>query len=310
LIARQGIEVIAINVDIGFGGVHDMTEIFSARARSAGARYLRLDVRQRYLDEVLFTPKHGYGKRFNPCIDCHAFMMRVAREKMEELGAQFIISGEVLGQRPMSQNARSLGLVLDLAADPDNIILRPLSAKLLEPTKPELMGWVDRDKLLDIEGRDRKRQMALAKELGLEDYASPGGGCLLTDVYFTAKLRDFTAHAHLTPDEVELLKVGRHFRLMGGAKLILGRNEAENNALMRLTAEGYEDIDLGEELPGPFGKLSQNASQEERLFAAKSALYYTKCTRGREYPVKIGDQLLQATALDEPEILKSMAVGV
>jgi tRNA-specific 2-thiouridylase len=310
LITLQGIEVTAININIGFGGVKNMSDIFKSRANAVEADFETIDAREEYLKEVLFTPKYGYGKRFNPCIDCHAFMMRKAKSLLKEKQADFIITGEVLGQRPMSQNSKALKNVLELSTDEDNIILRPMSAKLLPPTKPEIEHWVDREKLLDIQGRDRKIQLSLAKKFGFDEYASPGGGCLLTDIYFTDKLRDFTAFQDLRVQDIALLKVGRHFRLKDGAKLVLGRNEEENNILQNLDNDAFSDIFLGDDLPAPYGKISKNASNSDKLLSAKIALYYTKIEKNKLHKVKIADEFFETAKFEDSLSAKQYAVGV
>ncbi|RLA76833.1 MAG: ATP-binding protein, partial [Epsilonproteobacteria bacterium] len=190
LIVDQGIEVVAVNIDMGFGSTNDRLEHMQNMCKQIGVKLEILDLRQLYLDEVLFNPKYGYGKNFNPCIDCHGFMFRHTGKLLEKFDAQFMISGEVLGQRPMSQRKEAMENVKKLS-EQDDLIVRPLSAKLMSLTKPEREGWIDREKLFDIEGRNRQRQIALAKEIGLEDFESPGGGCLLTEIQFSNKLRDF-----------------------------------------------------------------------------------------------------------------------
>ncbi|MDR1285623.1 MAG: argininosuccinate synthase [Campylobacteraceae bacterium] len=309
LITNQGIHVKAININIGFGGTKDMSELFRQRASAAGADFEVVDVREEYLQKVLFSPKYGYGKRFNPCIDCHAFMMKKAKELLKKENADFIITGEVLGQRPMSQNSKALKNVLELSDD-DGFVLRPMSAKLLVPTKPEINGWVDRERLLDIEGRDRKRQMALALEFGFKEYASPGGGCLLTDIYFSAKLRDFVKYQPLHVEDISLLKIGRHFRLICGAKMVLGRNESENNILKEFKNSMFSDIFLGDNIPAPYGKISKNATQEEKILAARGALMYTKIEKNKLHQVQIGDEVFEVCTLENKEILKQYAIGV
>ncbi|MDR1007640.1 MAG: argininosuccinate synthase [Campylobacteraceae bacterium] len=309
LMTNQGIHVKAININIGFGATKDMSELFRQRAYAAGADFEVIDAREEYLQKVLFSPKYGYGKRFNPCIDCHAFMMKKAKELLKEKNADFIITGEVLGQRPMSQNSKALKNVLELGDD-DGLVLRPMSAKLLAPTKPEINGWVDREKLLDIEGRDRKRQIALALEFGFKEYASPGGGCLLTDIYFSAKLRDFVKYQPLHVEDVALLKIGRHFRLTCGAKMVLGRNESENNTLKEFRNDEFLDIFLGDDIPAPYGKISKNATQEEKILAAKAALSYTKIEKNKPHKVQIGDEVFEVCALENRETLKQYAIGI
>jgi tRNA U34 2-thiouridine synthase MnmA/TrmU len=178
--------------------------------------------------DVLKKPKHGFGKCMNPCIDCHATMMRRSGELMDTLGFHFIATGEVLDQRPMSQNMGSLATVTS-EFEYDGWILRPLSAQLLPITKPEEIGWVDRSALLAIHGKRRKEQMDLAKKYGLNDYPSPAGGCLLTDPGFSRRLSDIRKNGNL--DDVRglhLLRIGRHIRLSSKTKLIVGRNQEDN----------------------------------------------------------------------------------
>ncbi|MDR0762439.1 MAG: argininosuccinate synthase [Campylobacteraceae bacterium] len=309
LITNQGINVKAININIGFGGTKDMSSVFKKRAYEAGADFEVIDAREEYLKEVLFSPKYGYGKRFNPCIDCHAFMMKKAKELLKKESADFIITGEVLGQRPMSQNSKSLKNVLELSDD-EGLILRPMSAKLLAPTKPEIEGWVDREKLLDIKGRDRKRQISLAHEFGFKEYASPGGGCLLTDIYFSEKLRDFIKYQSLHIEDIALLKVGRHFRLEHGAKLVLGRDERENEILQKIDNSGFGNLFLGEELSGPYGKISKNASLDDKVLASKIALSYTKIDKNRPHGVLVNNEIYEVCAHDAREISKQYAVGI
>lgn len=187
--------------------------------------------------EVLKNPKHGYGANMNPCIDCRILFFKKSKQLMEEIGASFIITGEVLGQRPMSQFRRQMDLI-EKEAGLDGLVLRPLSAKLLLPTTPEKMGWISRERMLDIAGRSRKPQIALAKDLGIRDYPCPAGGCLLTDPVFATKIRDLIDHGELDMSNIDLLKVGRYFRLSENAKLVVGRNENENSVLSLMAKNG------------------------------------------------------------------------
>ena len=284
LMTMQGIDVTALYIKTGFGSTHDITEALAKRAEMAGAEFLMADVREEYIQDILFDPVYGYGKNFNPCIDCHGYMFKIARKMMEEVGASFLVTGEVVGQRPMSQRADALRQVSKLAGDKeDKLILRPLCAKLLEPTTPEIEGWVDRDKLLDISGRARDRQLALAAEFGWEDYESPGGGCLLTDPAFSAKLREFVAHEELEVADIDLLKFGRHFRLPDGAKLVVGRHQEDNEALQKVDNPDYRPIHLP--VPGPFSLLQQSATSEEIELALTIALTYGKSNAEESYEV-------------------------
>lgn len=200
-----------------------------------GIEYRPLVIGQEYLD-MLVAPKHGYGRAFNPCTDCHTLMLIKARQLMDKEGASFVVTGEVLGQRPMSQMAERLKMV-EKDSGLEGLLLRPLSAKLLLPTIPETEGWVDREKLFGISGRSRKEQLRLAAEWGIVDFTTPAGGCLLTDPSFARILRDHLKHGKLLLDDVPLLKVGRHFRLAGGGKAVVGKDHVENERLVRLRRE-------------------------------------------------------------------------
>jgi tRNA-specific 2-thiouridylase len=293
LMTDQGIDVTALHVYIGFGSRGDVREQLRRRAELAGADFRLVDVREAYIKEILFDPVYGYGKNFNPCIDCHGYMFKIARAMMPELGASFLVTGEVVGQRPMSQRPDALKQVQKLAGDnEDKLILRPLSAKLLEPTKPEIEGWVDREKLLDINGRSREKQLAMAAEYGWEDFESPGGGCLLTEPSYAAKMRDFIAHEEFDVEDIDLLKYGRHFRLPGGAKLVVGRHQEDNEALLKLVNPDYLPVRLP--VTGPYSLLHRDADSTDRELAARIALTYGKSTPGERYAVKVGNETIEA----------------
>jgi len=297
LMRDQGIEVTALHIYIGFGSRGDMSEQLRRRAELAGADFRLVDVREEYIREILFDPVYGYGKNFNPCIDCHGYMFKIARAMMPELGASFLVTGEVVGQRPMSQRPDALKQVQKLAGDnKDRLILRPLSAKLLEPTKPEIERWVDRDRLLDINGRSRERQLAMAAEYGWEDYESPGGGCLLTEPSYAAKIRDFIAHETFGVEDIDLLKYGRHFRLPDGAKLVVGRHQEDNEALLKIVNPDYLPLRLP--VTGPYSLLHREASSADRLLAARIALTYGKSRPGQRYEVRIGEDTVEAEPFD------------
>jgi tRNA-specific 2-thiouridylase len=197
-----------------------------------------INVGEEYL-KIVRKPRFGYGKNMNPCIDCRIFMLKKAKKYARETGASFIFTGEVLGQRPMSQRGKTLGII-EKEAGLKGKILRPLSAKLLPLTKIEEEGLVDREALLGIGGRSRKRQIKLAEEMKVTDYSCPGGGCLLTYREFACKLKDLFEHKkRVSLNDVQLLKIGRHFRFEKN-KIIVGRNEAENSLLLRTkTANDY-----------------------------------------------------------------------
>lgn len=274
LIINQGIEVIACNINTGFGSTKDRLAHMKNMCAQVGAELRIIDIQSEYLQEVLFSPKYGYGKHFNPCIDCHGKMFEVAKRIMEAEGASFLISGEVLGQRPMSQNSESLQKVLDLS-NCEGLLLRPMSAKALSPTIPEIEGWVDREKLEGIVGRNRDRQMELAEEFALSDYESPGGGCLLTDEHFSRKIRDFISHDTFEIADIPTLKYGRQLRLPGGAKLIIGRHAEDNEKLEAIQNSKYLHVSTGE-LIGPHSLISKNAGEKDKTLAAKLILAYCK----------------------------------
>ncbi len=291
LMALQNIEVIALNINIGFGSKIDITKSMKTRAELAGARFEVIDVRDTYIKDILFSPKFGYGKNFNPCIDCHGFMFRVAMGLLEKYDASFLVTGEVVGQRPMSQRNDALNSVKKLAGDEKNLILRPLCAKVMEPTKPELEGWVDREKLLGINGRGRETQLSLAEEYGWEDFEKPGGGCLLTDVNFTKKMIDFVKHDKLEVVDIDILKNGRQLRLKDGAKLIIGRNQEENKRIEEIKSNKYIFI-KARDIPGPSSLLSANASADDTNLALKAILAFAKTEKNRKYDIILGEKIV------------------
>ncbi len=298
LIKEQGIDVTALFIDTGFGSTKENMELIKERALECGADFEVVDIKESFIKEILFSPKYGYGKNFNPCIDCHANMTRVAKSILPRYDAHFIISGEVLAQRPMSQRKDALLQVKKLADDmEDNLLLRPLSAKLLEPTKPELEGWVDREKLLDISGRNREKQLELAKKYGFEDYENPGGGCLLTDRKFSERLRDFIKYDTLKAEDVEVLKVGRHLRLDSGVKLVVGRNESENKKLRELGYEKMILIDV-EDLPSPVSLCDKGVSESDMKLIAKIILTFTKAKSDEKYNVLFGEKQIQESPFE------------
>ncbi|MEW6170880.1 MAG: 7-cyano-7-deazaguanine synthase, partial [Candidatus Omnitrophota bacterium] len=225
LMQEQGIYLLALNFKTPFclcDGKSSKGCINHAKAvaDNLGIDFKIINVTDDFL-KILKKPKHGFGSCMNPCIDCRILKFRKAKEIMQEIGASFIITGEVLGQRPMSQHKKSLNLI-DKESDLEGFVLRPLSAKLLPETIPEKNKWVCRDKLLSYNGRTRKPQIALAKKFNIKDYPCPAGGCLLTDPGFARRLKDLLKYDKLDLNNIELLKVGRHFRLNSEAKLIVG----------------------------------------------------------------------------------------
>ncbi len=235
LVQEQGIDVVGLNFTSPFCLCGEGEGGATGAAKQLGIPLKVIAVGDEYL-KMLRNPKHGYGKNLNPCIDCRIFMLRKAKKYAEAIGASFLLTGEVLNERPMSQRRKALKIIEQEAAL-EGQILRPLSARLLPKTVAEKRGWVDREQLLDIEGRSRKKQISLAAEFSISDYPCPAGGCLLTCREFAAKMRDLFEHEkRVTIEDVNLLRIGRHFR-SGKNKLVVGRDETENAQLQRLKAE-------------------------------------------------------------------------
>ncbi|MFC1632435.1 hypothetical protein ACFL2I_07770 [Candidatus Omnitrophota bacterium] len=236
VILDQGIEVEAVNFFTPFCRCNSKSGCAGGQAKKVaerfGVKFKMFYVGVEYF-QILKNPKHGFGKNINPCIDCRIMMHKKAKTYMREIGAAFIINGEVLGQRPMSQH-RAAMTITERESELSGLILRPLSAKLLPITIPEQEGWVDRERLLEISGRSRKPQMAMAEEHEIGDYPCAAGGCLLTDPGFSRRMKDLLGHEELSLNAIELLKVGRHFRLNSGCKLVVGRDQQENEKLLQL----------------------------------------------------------------------------
>jgi len=275
LIQEQGIEVKGVNFKTPFFG---LDKTFLA-AKSLDMDLEIIDITQELL-EILKNPKHGFGKNMNPCIDCHTLMFKKAGEYMSKIGASFILSGEVLGERPMSQNRNSLNII-ERESGFEGRILRPLSALLLAETIPEKGRLVDRNKLLNISGRSRKRQMELAVKMGIEDYPSPAGGCKLTEPAFSKRLRDLFTQESFSLEEIELLKLGRHFRLSTNIKLVVGRNKEENEKIKEFFQEG-DFLFKAKNLKGPVSLL-KGACQANDGFIDKSCQITARyCDRDEE----------------------------
>jgi tRNA-specific 2-thiouridylase len=224
---------------------------------------------------VVKHPNHGYGKNMNPCIDCRIFMLKKAKAYMEESGAAFIVTGEVLGQRPMSQRRDAMRLI-EKEAGLEGLILRPLSANVLPITIPEKEGWVDRKKLLNFQGRSRKPQIKLAQHYGIHDYPCPAGGCLLTDPGFAKRMKDLMRHQpYFSLNDVHLLKMGRHFRLSDGVKLVVGRNEEENRKIETFV-QGEDILLKVSNFPGPVSLLRGKLDARDVEKAAAITAHYSK----------------------------------
>ncbi|MBM3253148.1 MAG: hypothetical protein FJZ16_02705 [Candidatus Omnitrophica bacterium] len=258
LIKKQNIELEAVNFVTIFCTCTSKDSSCLASQRAADQLGIKLkvfNISEEYL-EVIREPKYGYGKNMNPCIDCRIFMFKKAKRYMEESEADFVITGEVLGERPMSQHMRAMRIV-EKEAGLQGLILRPLSAKFFPKTEPEKKGIIDRERLLKFCGRSRKPQIKLANEIGIKEYPCSGGGCLLTDFNFSVKLKDLLTHGIFDFENARLLKIGRHFRLSKNTKLVIGRNEEENKILATFLGNG--DICLkNENFAGPVSLLRGN----------------------------------------------------
>jgi len=291
MMVDQGIEVHALNFTSAFctcnsGGAHK-GGCKSEAKRVADEFGVHIKVMHKGFDyiEIVRNARHGYGKGMNPCVDCRIYMFRAAKKYMAEIGASFVITGEVLGQRPMSQR-RDAFRVIERESGLEGLILRPLCALHLEPTIPEINGLVNREKLLSVQGRSRKDQMELAEELDVNDYPCPSGGCLLTDKIFSKKVRDLlTNKKEVTATDLGALKSGRHFR-RNGIKVILGKNEAENAKLKNLVQEGdifLEPLDF----PGPVAIVASDDGNGIIDFVGRLMLKYAQAKNDGAGLIKI-----------------------
>ena len=275
IMQEQGIEVEALNFKTIFTCCQDSA---GQAARDLGVRITVVGQEDDYLDLVA-NPQFGYGKGANPCVDCRIYMFERARHFMHQIGADFIVSGEVVGQRPMSQKRRDLDAI-SYHADLEDLLLRPLSAKLLLPTLPEREGWVDREQLYDFQGRSRKGLIRLAHQLGLSDIPTPSTGCALTEPRFSKKVFDLLE----APDDAkrwdfELLKVGRHFRHDAHTKLVVGRDESENEQLKymhELPEASSRALLSPENFNGPLLLIMGPVTEETLEFAGALILRYSK----------------------------------
>ena len=296
MMQEQGVEVEAIAVktpfcdfDCGKGCGHRVKEV----AVELGINLKTVYFGEEYL-KMLKEPKYGYGSGMNPCIDCRGMMYNAAKEHMEKIGADFIVTGEVLGQRPMSQNGNALKII-ENETQTSGKIVRPLSFRHLPLTDAEIQGLVKREKLGNIKGRSRRGQLQLAKKYDIADPPNAAGGCLLTDPAFSKRVRDLYNHSKDTyPDlnDVELLKIGRHFRLSHNTKLIVGRNKMENEILESLKLDDDIIIEVSEYV-GPTCILrTTNQSEKEIEIAAATALRYSDSPKDKlsNVRVRIGHQ--------------------
>lgn len=319
LVMEQGVHVEGINFFTGFcveGHTHAIRNKQRERPRRNNALWVAeqlgiklhiIDVIEEYKSVVL-NPKHGYGANLNPCLDCKGFMVGKARDWMEEHDFDFIITGEVIGQRPKSQTREKLPVVQRESGALDRL-LRPLSAKSLEPTLPEREGWVDREALGDVQGRSRQKQMGMAERFGIEDYAQPAGGCcFLTDQHYSQKLKDLWRHRESRDydlDDIMLLKVGRHIRPNERYKMIVARDSGETNYL-----NGYRKQFthlIAESHSGPLTLIQGEPDNDDLEMAARITARYGQGRDADEVTVKLQqtdgrERLLNVTPLPPHEL--------
>jgi tRNA-uridine 2-sulfurtransferase len=280
----MGIEVFGINFIMPFGFPDSGPESKKSEALKS-AENLGISLNTVYLGtdymEMVRKPSHGYGKAINPCVDCHIFFIKKAGEYMRQIGADFLVTGEVLGQRPMSQRRDSM-ILIERESGLSGLILRPLSAHHFDPTIPELEGWVDRSRLLAIKGRSRQEQFKLAEQTGVKDYPTPAGGCHLTELTFVAKVKDVFTHSDkLELRDFQLLKTGRHFRIGDRTKAIIGRDENDNNRLEQ-TVKPDESCFFWLDGKSPIGVIVGEQLPEHIALASRLLLRYTKAAPGSE----------------------------
>lgn len=288
MMQKQGFEVSAVAIktpfcdfDCGRGCGFEIRE----RADDLGVNLKTVYLGDEYI-EMLKKPKHGYGAGFNPCVDCRSMMFEAAKKHMDEIGAEFIISGEVLGQRPMSQHAPALQTI-EKDTGLKGKILRPLSAGLLPPTDAEKNGLIKRENMGMIKGRSRKMQLQLAKEYGIENPPNAGGGCLLTDPTFGVRARDLFEHIETpTTNDIDLLKIGRHFRFDDKTKFIVGRDKDENEVIKALALPNDILLEARDHM-GPVSILRGSDVSTHIEFAASITLRYSDAPREKTSFVKI-----------------------
>ncbi|ACD24967.1 MULTISPECIES: DUF814 domain-containing protein [unclassified Clostridium] len=285
LIKEQGIEVIGICFKSYFFNEENAKRM----TEQIGIKLEVIDFSEEHFDLVR-NPKHGWGKNMNPCIDCHSMMMNYSGKLLEKFNADFIITGEVLNQRPMSQNRQALNIVKKESGYSDKI-LRPLCAQNLNPTQMEIDGLVDREKLLKISGRSRAIQMELAEKWGIKDYPSPAGGCKLTEPNYSIRLRELVNRkSDITQREIDLLKYGRHFITPNNVKIIVSRTADEGEAFKKLLIK--EDlVFLTSKFNGAMVIIpaGNNPTEEDLTLACRFAVRYSKGKDEESVEVKYGN---------------------
>lgn len=306
VIQEQGIEVIALNfVSHFFGGTNERSE---RMAKDLGVQLEYIEFKEEH-KKIVLDPPNGHGKNLNPCIDCHALMIKVAGTLLEKYGASFIITGEVLGERPMSQNGRALQTVARISGM-DGYIVRPLSAKLLKETIPETNGWIDRGRLLSIQGRSRKPQMELVEKYEIKEYPSPGGGCLLTEESFTKRLIQIRDDGHWDENELfNLVRNSRFVRIDKDKYFFVGRDEADNQKLKDYKKSGYLFVEK-DNVPGPVIVGVGNLTDDDKKFAAEMFSRYCRHKGKIAINVKINDNIVEVPPVDFDTVDNRIKAGI
>jgi tRNA-uridine 2-sulfurtransferase len=281
IMLEQGIEIMALHFSSAFC---DSKSKSGQKYLVKSTDYLKvpvkiMDITEEFMD-IIKNPRYGRGSNMNPCIDCRIFTFKKAKAYMEDIGASFIVTGEVVGERPMSQTKRAISLI-EKKSGLDGLIVRPLSAKMLKPSLPEVSGVVMREKLFDIQGRRRDIQIALAEKFGIKEYPNPAGGCLLTDKRFSDKLKDLLSRGRYNdPEDIEILKTGRHFKISDHARLIVGRDEKENNALIGFARPGDHVFDVID-IPSPIALARGSINEEDICLAASIVARYSDASTNK-----------------------------
>ncbi len=305
VLAAQGVDISAVSFTTPF---FDATKA-KKTAERLGLSVSLIDITAEFL-QMLHSPRYGYGKNMNPCIDCRILMLKKAGEIMEEKGGDFLTTGEVLGERPMTQGKQILMLTAKKSGYPERV-LRPLSAKLLPETEPEKSGKINRSALLDLRGRGRKQQIEMALHYGISYYPPPSGGCLLTDIGFSRRLRDLFEHTKdYSIRDIELLKVGRHLRLDEKTKAIVGRNLTDNK-LIENSLNPKDALIRMEVFPGPSVLVPGGGDGKTRLLAARICHRYSDAPRNQEASVTclLDGKLFRYTTSPPPsEMLESLLI--
>src|SRR3990172_4855026 len=306
IILDQGVEVEALKFTSPFCQCDRKGRCYSAEVAGELHIPIRTLVKGSDYLEIIKKPQYGYGSGVNPCIDCRIYMLKKAKEYAKSAGAQFIFTGEVLGQRPMSQHRRAF-MTIERDAGLEGKLLRPLSAKYLPETEAEINGWVDRKKLLDISGRGRKKQYELAREFNIQTFSCPAGGCLLTDKNFARRMKDLLkSEATITLPDIIILKTGRHFRFRR-SKIVAGRNKNENDILRKNKKETdylFEVPDFG----SPTVILQNEVNEDAIELAAKITAAYSDAGKGYvavQYGLRL-EKMMQVAKPDKENIAHYM----